>query len=299
MYFSSDRISWECGFKKTLTEYLPFDLRGRGFDVNFVAQYNIREDGTLWHFYEELVDEYMSRELTFPVTDKLVAFAAIARRCARWFRGDYCAGIFRDTMPWGLLWQAGIPGDRTTSETCQAPSWSWASMDCRIRGDFIPMDQKTDLAEVVDVSVELVDPNNQFGQVKSGSLTLTGPLVSVNALIFSDCQTSQRGPSPMVGRENSTSALGHHFEVKPDDMVWDNSSVNAWLSKQQDMFLLAIGESQWIRSEGEGPKTCGVVLKRLEDGNYVRTGQWDGGFGFVDNHAETPCEFHTETVTIV
>ncbi|KAL2673883.1 hypothetical protein Neosp_012327 [[Neocosmospora] mangrovei] len=198
LYFSSDRISWECGFKRSITEYLPFsndNARGRGFDVNFVAQYTILETGTLFDFYD-FVDMYTDRELTFPDDDKLIAFAAVARRCASWFKGDYCAGIFRDTMPWGLLWQTASLEWTTRSQTWRAPSWSWASMDCCVRGDLIPPEQNTDLAKIVDVCVELVDPENPFGQVKSASLTLTGPLVTVDALVFSDCQTIQEDLPP-------------------------------------------------------------------------------------------------------
>ncbi|RSL39936.1 hypothetical protein CEP53_013705 [Fusarium sp. AF-6] len=300
--FSSDRISWECGFKRSISEYLPFahsNAQGRGFDIPYVAQYNIREHGSLLHFYAELVHEYTSRELTFPVTDKLVAFAAVATRCASWFKGDYCAGIFRDTMPWGLLWQIYSPGGGARSQTWRAPSWSWASMDCSVRLDLFPKKQKIDLARMVDVSVGLVDPNNQFGQVKSASLTLTGPLVSIEALVFSDCQTVQKDPPRTMGRETGISVLGHHFELTPDEnFTWDDDP-GAWLIAHRDMFFLAIGESRYIRSEDEDPRTYGLILKRLENGNYTREGQWDGRFGFVDNHAQTACEFRTETITIL
>ncbi|EEU37108.1 uncharacterized protein NECHADRAFT_86704 [Fusarium vanettenii 77-13-4] len=307
LYFSSDRISWECGLKRSITEYLPFsndNALGRGFDVTFVAQYTIPENGTLFDFYD-FVDLYTDRELTFPDADKLVAFAAVARRCASWFKGDYCAGIFRDTMPWGLLWQT--PSLEwslewmTRSQTWRAPSWSWASMDCCVRGDLIPTEQNTDLAKVVDVSVELVDPNNPFGQVKSASLALTGPLVTIDALVYSDCQTTQEDLPPRIGWENGTSALGHHFELRPDESFeWNGSdSIDTWLSKHKDAFFLAVGESQYVRSKDELPKTCGLVLKKLDDGNYIREGQWNGRFGFVDNHAQTACEFHTETITIL
>ncbi|KAJ4323889.1 hypothetical protein N0V84_004112 [Fusarium piperis] len=172
-------------------------------------------------------------------------------------------------------------------------------MDCRVRAAFSPGQQETDLAKMVDVSLELVDPNNQFGQVKSASLTLTGPLVSIDALVFSDCQTSQGDLSPKIVTENATSAAGHHFAVMPDDMSWDDNIVDEWLSTNKGMLLLAIGESQHVRGDYEAPETYGIIVERLEDGNYARTGQWDGRFGFVGKHAQTPCEFRTETITIL
>lgn len=172
-------------------------------------------------------------------------------------------------------------------------------MDCCVQGGPIPLDQKTDLARVVDVSVELVDPNNQFGQVKSASLILTGPLVSIEALVFSDCQTVRKDLPRRIGWENGTSALGYHFKLNPDEnFIW-NDDPGAWLLSHKEMFFLAIGESWYVRSEREVPKTSGLVLKRLEDGNYMREGQWHGWFGFVDNHAQTACEFRTETITIL
>ncbi|KAF4495657.1 hypothetical protein FAGAP_8211 [Fusarium agapanthi] len=101
----------------------------------------------------------------------------VARRCISWFGSDYCAGIFRRTMPHGLLWEMSAIGQLGSSKVYRAPSWSWASLDCRVRFDILP-DEGTVLADVVDVAVELVDPNNQFGQVKSASLILTGSLVA-------------------------------------------------------------------------------------------------------------------------
>lgn len=307
LYFSWDRISWECGHKRSITEYLPFSnvsVQGRGFDATFVAKYNIREGGNLLDFYQDFVSLYTDRELTFPVADKLVAFAAVARRCGSWFKGDYCAGIFRDTMPLGLLWHSSSAGRMTRSQTWRAPSWSWASMDCHISGNLIQSEQHTDLVKMVDVSVELVDPNNPFGQVKSASLTLTGPLVTIDALVFSDCQTMHKDLPPRILRENAKSALGHNFVLKPDESFeWAGDdyieNIDIWLSTHKDLFFLAVGESQYVRSQHEAPKTCGLVLKKLEDGNYVREGQWDGRFGFVDNHAQTACEFRTETITIL
>lgn len=49
--------------------------------------------------YWSLVQEYSSRELSFPAKDKLVAFSAVAKQFGSVYGNEYFAGMFRDDMP--------------------------------------------------------------------------------------------------------------------------------------------------------------------------------------------------------
>ncbi|KAF4416315.1 hypothetical protein FACUT_12676 [Fusarium acutatum] len=264
LHFGSDRISWECDRSRNLTEYLPegvSDDRWYGFDCLAQNAFSVREKADLFTYYYDLVFPYTNRQLSHPDNDKLVAFAAVARRCISWFGSDYCAGIFRSTMPQGLLWEMSAVGRLGRSKAYRAPSWSWASLDCRVRFDILD-DEGTVLVDVVNAAVELVDPNNQFGQVKSASLILTGPLVASDALILKDAD------------DEDFVAEGHTLGISADTVdLWEEDERKAWLISQKNMYLLAVLETS------NKPHTYGLLVQKNDDGTFTRAGNWEAGPG--------------------
>ncbi|RKK84612.1 hypothetical protein BFJ69_g1889 [Fusarium oxysporum] len=299
LHFGSDRISWECDRSHNLTEYLPegaSDDRWNGFDCLAQNAFCVREKGDLFTYYYDLVFPYTNRQLSHPNEDKLVAFAAVARRCISWFGSDYCAGIFRSTMPQGLLWEMSALGQLGRSKVYRAPSWSWASLDCRVRFGILD-GEGTVLVDVVDVAVELVDPNNQFGQVKSASLILTGPLVASDELILKDANDEEflaEGRPGRDGYQDIKTILGHTFGISADTLhLWEKAERKAWLISQKNMYLLAVLETS------KKPHTYGLLLQKNDDGTFTRAGNWEAGPGFVSKHADATCPFISETITIV
>ncbi|KAM5523687.1 mRNA 3'-end-processing protein yth1 [Fusarium oxysporum f. sp. phaseoli] len=275
LHFGSDRISWECDRSHNLTEYLPegvSDDRWNGFDCLAQNAFCVREKGDLFTYYYDLVFPYTNRQLSHPNEDKLVAFAAVARRCISWFGSDYCAGIFRSTMPQGLLWEMSALVQLGRSKVYRAPSWSWASLDCRVRFGILD-GEGTVLVDVVDVAVELVDPNNQFGQVKSASLILTGPLVASDELILKDAN------------DEEFLAEGHTFGISADTVhLWEKAERKAWLISQKNMYLLAVLETS------KKPHTYGLLLQKNDDGTFTRAGNWEAGPEFVSKHADATSQ---------
>ncbi|KAF5705919.1 hypothetical protein FMUND_11895 [Fusarium mundagurra] len=279
LHFGSDRISWECDRNRNLTEYLPEGLgddRWNGFDCLAQNAFSVREKADLFTYYYDLVFPYMDRQLSHPDEDKLVAFAAVARRCISWFGSDYCAGIFRSTMPQGLLWEMSPVGHLGRFKAYRAPSWSWASLDCGVRFDILD-DEGTVLADIVDVAVELVDPNNQFGQVKSASLTLAGPLVASDALILKDANEKEfvaEGRPGRDGYQDIQTILGHTFGITADTVdLWEEGASKAWLVSQKNMYLLAVFE------KSKDPRTQGLLVQKNNDGTFIRAGNWEAGPG--------------------
>ncbi|RKK52365.1 hypothetical protein BFJ67_g5694 [Fusarium oxysporum f. sp. cepae] len=279
LHFGSDRISWECDRSHNLTEYLPegvSDKRWNGFDCLAQNAFSVREKGDLFTYYYDLVFPYTNRQLSHPDEDKLVAFAAVARRCISWFGSDYCAGIFRSTMPQGLLWEMSALGQLGRSKIYRAPSWSWASLDCRVRFDILDGEGAV-LVDVVDVAVELVDPNNQFGQVKSASLILNGPLVASDELILKDANDEEfltEGRPGRDGYQDIQTILGHTFGISADTVhLWEEAERKAWLISQKNMYLLAVLETS------KKPHTYGLLLQKNDDGTFTRAGNWEAGPG--------------------
>ncbi|KAJ8125512.1 hypothetical protein O1611_g8128 [Lasiodiplodia mahajangana] len=76
------------------------------------------------------VTEYSGRDLTH-VTDKLPAIAALADVFSDGL-GDYLGGIWSKFPTRCLAWQATGASRKILTEY-RAPSWSWASIDCRIQ----------------------------------------------------------------------------------------------------------------------------------------------------------------------
>jgi hypothetical protein len=299
LHFVPDRISWECDGSRNLTEYLPHGVdadRWNGFDCLAQNAFSVREKGDLATYYYDLVFPYTDRRLSHPDEDKLVAFAAVARRCIPWFGSDYCAGIFRSTMPKGLLWEMSPLGRLGRSKVYRAPSWSWASLDCRVKFGILD-GEGTVLAVVDDVTVESVDPNNRFGQVKSASLTLTGPLVASDALVLKDANDEEFVAEGRFGRESYQdiqTILGHSFGITADTVaLWEEGERKAWLISQKNMYLLAVLETS------KEPHTHGLLVQRNDDGTFTRAGNWEAGPEFVSKHADGTCRFTTETITIV
>jgi hypothetical protein len=128
--------------------------------------------------------------------DRLPAFSAIARAFAPFLGGEenYVAGIWKDTLPLGLLWAAyeedktkdGVPTNRV------APTWSWASISTQVtyttseddgspgwdyQNNFLVRGLTLDQGlEVLDCKINLANEQVPFGAVNHGELRLRGRL---------------------------------------------------------------------------------------------------------------------------
>ncbi|KAF2642896.1 HET-domain-containing protein [Massarina eburnea CBS 473.64] len=167
LQFGKDRIYWECkGMLRD--EYLPWGVASSGntFDCHYKRVFSLpdivmeptpkplveEQNHDLHYWWRELVCEYNETALTYPHKDKLIAFAAIAKKFGRVLPNQYIAGLFYSDLPVGLLWQQEenlgglrvcerdgwtceygwretISLDRHRDSTYRAPSWSWASVD--------------------------------------------------------------------------------------------------------------------------------------------------------------------------
>lgn len=126
---------------------------------------------------------YAGTHLTYP-KDKLIAISGLARGFQQYIGaspGDYLAGIWVQTLPYGLLWGAPLQGrpprerirpqnqyQNPTQDQYQAPTWSWASVNWQLTMNEVCHRQPHDvLVSIEDFGVQpLADP---FGQVKMGA----------------------------------------------------------------------------------------------------------------------------------
>lgn len=140
----------------------------------------------------QIVEEYSSRAMTSS-SDKLVAIAAVAESFQRLIpiqekRGwRYLAGLWEKTLLRDLVWSpAGVVQGELLPERppYRAPSWSWASVDCKVSVVASPDSfQKRYNLVIDDVHVEPKSWDSRFGAIVDARLTVTGM-----TKIMTDCQ---------------------------------------------------------------------------------------------------------------
>ncbi|KAL2064058.1 hypothetical protein VTL71DRAFT_4552 [Oculimacula yallundae] len=269
LHFGNDRIFWECN-EKGLSEYLPGGLPS--FTTHAETPFSLpalvlkNEPTTpldkatiksLHIEWQELIDCYSRADLTYPGKDKLVAISAVAKRFGRVLPGPYTAGHFLSSNTHGLVWQninrlsitrmsedgwrEHIYFDNRRDPVYRAPSWSWASVEGRT---MMLLEESKDphvFAEVKSVSVELVEPSNPYGQVRSAEIIVDGPMLPIRPVREQDIENQ------------SCSQLPESFN--------DNDG----------LFALYIFTEEI--SQKDGSMAFGLVLTRVSADLYRRVGQ--------------------------
>lgn len=157
LHFSPEQVTWECEHD-IAWEKAPAFLSDSWYSLNrhsclsdrhHVVESNMQRlrlsDGSVTARvgrWQTLVDKYTSCDLT-KQSDKLVAFAGIARRLAP-AEGQYVVGLWAESMPGPLLWEARRDAPRTEQSRCleyYAPTFSWAASDCRVWVDIFSGEQ--------------------------------------------------------------------------------------------------------------------------------------------------------------
>jgi hypothetical protein len=199
LHFEEEQLFWECGVLKSCEAHpsvcIPSleDMMApivsdmfRNLPEAITNPYNFhRLKLNPLSYWWVLVDLYTKGALTKP-GDKLVAIAGIAKAFSHQYNlGDYLAGLWREEMPYNLLWHVadsevvkGKPvGITIRQQTYRAPSWSWASVDGCIKYTLFSRSEKGGyLAEVMNAKVTPLH-KDPFGQIAEGFVLLVGYLI--------------------------------------------------------------------------------------------------------------------------
>ena len=84
----------------------------------FTMDWLARKDHHGWY---QILEEYTSRQLSFPGKDKFHALAGVVQRVQQEWPDDYIAGLFRSDLPAALLW--GISPDVEDENICDGAGW--------------------------------------------------------------------------------------------------------------------------------------------------------------------------------
>jgi hypothetical protein len=169
LQFTSTEVFWECHEKvacETFPEQVPTYLtyHGQFFEKKPISR-------SMWHWIVEL---YSECQLTY-TKDKLIAISGLARIIQEQTRDQYVAGMWRKDLELQLCWfkSFGIGQDQRVLPY-RAPTWSWASLDCRtVMYGEIQGNGGVDIwIQVLDVQLQALD-SNPLGQLSTAELRLS------------------------------------------------------------------------------------------------------------------------------
>jgi hypothetical protein len=174
IYYAESQIFWDCEHCRLSEDNWPQSEYSQIYPIaGYDEPMSTSEIVEKW--YAEAVEIYSARSLSH-ATDKLVAISAAAKATYLNRHVDYFAGLWKDCMMVGLIWERSSPGHKSTRYSC--PSWSWASQETSVSYEQISFyyyrvgrGSAGYQPRVIDVKVE-TEPTSPFGDTKSGSITL-------------------------------------------------------------------------------------------------------------------------------
>jgi hypothetical protein len=223
-----------------------------------------------------IAHNYARTELTFK-RDKLVAISGLARGLRPYIRAtqsDYLAGVWVQSLPYGLLWYApwgGRPdGKRIRSPgVYQAPTWSWASVNSNLYTDeaFHRMEHDI-LISLESFDITPLSSEDPFGEVRPGARIVLKGYTHKISLSWSDAQTNFKpAPKywPIVKWGTVSYANGHGDFICPDERYIEGESRDRYDLRMLPVLRSKAGsDRKWI---------IGLVLEPTgNEGEYKRFG---------------------------
>jgi hypothetical protein len=269
LHFGEKMVYWECR-EMTASEYDPegIELQKRPFKIPYTFGGTSTDGVEILKLWMKLVMKYSGTSITRS-EDKLIAISGISKEFDRLFRSakqecQYLAGMWSMDLVYQLLWRrdTGISWDPKPSQNPQhdlksppayrAPSWSWASVDFKIRfmlGDIWRASVTLHtLIDIINYQVEPLEEDSSL-QIIGGRLHARGWLFTVGYLY-------------RVTKPWSMEILSDYAEPTETPLSADRRFVLpiAFFQKQESPFIL---------------KVHGLILKSTGDGirSFERVGR--------------------------
>lgn len=277
LHFGHEQIFFECEQTPLVTESSPKtgmyssynDWEPYMFSLLHNDGLSARHQDSNWN---NILESYTPLQFSNPDQDKLTAIGGVAAHISTASdKGDYIAGLWREELPFDLLWE---PNDATTrSKTWRAPSWSWASLDGRINLSRSGQeDLHTTLVHVVSVDIELADPRNPFGAVLSGSITLEG-----TPLAMEQIQQASINPEDWVHHALREEHYRKRHEYRSCQIGLDGLllTFDDESEEHANISLLPVLQVDTKLLEDDGLYVYGLVISPAGSGRYRRLGTFE------------------------
>ncbi|KAI2467007.1 HET-domain-containing protein [Annulohypoxylon bovei var. microspora] len=176
--YGNDELRWEC-LKESYCEcgWVFTEQPGDNQKMNLDSMFELTPASDLIGLWNNIVWQYSQRGLTVR-SDKLVAISSVASRFQSKYGGTYLAGLWKEDLIHGLLWDVSSnSNDPRSPENFYAPSWSWASINMDSTNGFsMPSKWEITLVDIMNASVT-PSTTNSFGPVSSGTIQLRGKVI--------------------------------------------------------------------------------------------------------------------------
>jgi hypothetical protein len=263
-----------------------------------------RRQSKLLARWGDMVEEFMQRNLTF-ATDRLAAFSGVASEMVERLGMEYCAGLWKESMPAGLLWKSQLNLSRSMSiaDAQNAPSWSWAAVNVPVEygGQKIIHGNWKDAAELEEVRCVPAgkDPRGPL-RLRDSYIVLSvfmlkaelcfeqeghaygEPLLLVNKAIESGVE------APLNGVVLRAKVAGHkEVPVYMDKRIWDKERGWVWCP-EDEVYCAKMG-----RTTGITTYYWLVLRQRKGESVYER-------IGLISNtSADWECDTPKQRVKII
>ncbi|KAN0098784.1 hypothetical protein V8E51_014447 [Hyaloscypha variabilis] len=290
------QITWECREMPSACECHPNGDPEGGDGFPFVLDTSRLADSPearIRYSYYLIVQHYTACNLSFPETDKLVAFAAIAQQASGLLNDRYVAGLFWSTLLVQLLWTISKDNldDRRPYRArgeYRAPSWSWASIDGPVTftgegpvwvySSIARPESMLMLAKLLEYSADLIDPQNPFGGIACGTrISISGYLLPLDP----NLSRYNRQDYVKLSTVKNLSESSHHiYEGESVSVMMDELELSFPIKRDGSLFFFPILVNN--SSPSNSNKVCGLILMRSSQSRgYCRIGYggWDGDIG--------------------
>jgi hypothetical protein len=271
-YSDPHDIAFESGFLWKLPAFLKFKTFKSYLPISL--DYPLMTNPETFRLWYDLVEDYTQRLFT-NFGDRLVAISGLARIYGDMSRNPtYVAGLWKEDLIRGLLWHVKgttlIPkrsaGDNST---CQEdfPSWSWVSVGAEqvVQNDLKTNDCLRALSEIENIQVDLVDPRDPFGAIKSGrvaSITIRGQLRRLPRLYNKEWASAEASMSELerhiseIVEKESQGSVAQKYSTPPG-----GDFCVLWMLKGIDVLHLLVLEATGEASNGISIYRRGGILK--------------------------------------
>ena len=188
LHFFRDQLFFECnertvcetfpkGLPSVITKLTTASIKSRLWkqeDLSVLPDRYGEDLRNLW--YSDVVSQYSPMDLSVS-TDKLIALSGIAKFFMARLEDTYVAGMWHSQLEDSLLWSVSPSGLLPRPLVYRSPTWSWASVDGRIRPNLDWEDREL-LIHVEDVVLSHATEDTT-GAVTGGWLDLRGVLKPV------------------------------------------------------------------------------------------------------------------------
>ena len=281
VHFADDEMIFECKEKLwcECTLLFPEHELYQNFKVRLA--YSLRKESAKARFqaWYSVLRPYTARSLSFE-SDRFPALSGFARLIAIPELGSYCAGLWRNELPSGLLWRVirALPENNDViqrPEKYRAPTWSWAGVQAVIEGHITFHDTVEAVAHVLEVDCTPAG-SDPFGEVTQGHIVLEAPMLEVT-LDPAGNSMDAASRAYLVSRVDEDDR-----RPMEADLHLDGVSANA----------VCVAIERWTNGFCDNRVSCLVLQKCESVKHYSRAGTIECPYGWFG-------DVRTKTVTIV